>query len=368
LLSATCYGTANILLRLSTEWHIDREWTLCMKEMVTIIALVPWILWRTSRGKYPWPAVRLIVIMIFVAIAVQWIGARLHLWSYGIIGLVVATPLMTSSVLLSGATFGKLGLKESVSWRDGLAIVLLITSIVLLSIGRNRNTIHEDPDPVPAAVAASGQPVDIGAKAANHWHARAHRADLREREKLELEDAPGEYLNGLVLLAVLAILLTGVTYALNVSAIRYVNQFQMPVTLTMLIVPGIGFLGFGYLVVRDHGLMNLTQAPLEFWLVAFGAGVANFMAFGALILGLYMTKVVRAALINASQIAMVTLVGVLFFAETAGLFVFLGVVLTIVGMVLISRADPDEIERQRAEEQDEMDLDAPLAAETAPKR
>jgi drug/metabolite transporter (DMT)-like permease len=183
-----------------------------------------------------------------------------------------------------------------------------------------------------------------------------------------LEDAPGEYLNGLVLLAVLAILLTGVTYALNVSAIRYVNQFHMPVTLTMLIVPGIGFLGFGYLVVRDHGLLNLTQAPLEFWLVAFGAGVANFMAFGALILGLYMTKVVRAALINASQIAMVTLVGVLFFAETAGLFVFLGVVLTIVGMVLISRADPDEIERQRAEEQDEMDLDAPLAAETGPKR
>jgi hypothetical protein len=42
-------------------------------------------------------------------------------------------------------------------------------------------------------------------------------------------------------------------------------------------------------------------------------------------------------------------VGVIFFSEAAGVFVFLGVVLTILGMILISRPDPDEREREGSE-------------------
>ncbi len=62
------------------------------------------------------------------------------------------------------------------------------------------------------------------------------------------------------------------------------------------------------------------------------AGVCNLVGFVALNKGLQLTTLVRANTLNASQVAMAALAGVLLFQESPSVWLLAGVSLTIVGI------------------------------------
>jgi drug/metabolite transporter (DMT)-like permease len=66
-------------------------------------------------------------------------------------------------------------------------------------------------------------------------------------------------------------------------------------------------------------------------------GLLNTAAFLCLSKGLQRTTIVHANVVNASQIAMATVAGMLLFAEPLGSMLIAGVALTILGVVLIER-------------------------------
>ena len=67
------------------------------------------------------------------------------------------------------------------------------------------------------------------------------------------------------------------------------------------------------------------------------AGTLNLIGFLGITKGLELTTVVRANLLNASQVAMAAVAGTLLFGEPFTRWLFAGVCLTIVGVVLIDR-------------------------------
>ena len=75
------------------------------------------------------------------------------------------------------------------------------------------------------------------------------------------------------------------------------------------------------------------------WMLA--AGTFNLVAFLAITKGLQLTTVVHANVLNASQVAMGALAGMILFKESLNSWMVLGICVTIAGVLLIGRA-PDE--------------------------
>ena len=73
------------------------------------------------------------------------------------------------------------------------------------------------------------------------------------------------------------------------------------------------------------------------------AGACNAVAFVALTRCLQLTSVVYANLLNAGQAALAALAGVLIFREPASTGLVGGVLLTVVGLTILTRGKRDDV-------------------------
>ena len=132
------YSTANVFLRMVSDQ--DPAWVSCVKAIPTLVFVIPWLLLRYRNGHRKPPARRLVLLMVGISIVGHLAGNVVFQWSLGIIGLALAVPVTTGSMILASAVFGWLLLKEQVSQRTVLAILILMGSIVLLSFGSDEAT------------------------------------------------------------------------------------------------------------------------------------------------------------------------------------------------------------------------------------
>ena len=77
------------------------------------------------------------------------------------------------------------------------------------------------------------------------------------------------------------------------------------------------------------------------------SGVFNLLGFLLITKGLQLTTLVHANVLNASQVALAAVAGILFFHEPNNAWLVTGIVLTIVGIFHIGR-DKDEEEAMEA--------------------
>ena len=78
-----------------------------------------------------------------------------------------------------------------------------------------------------------------------------------------------------------------------------------------------------------------------------GAGIGNILAFVALTKALQLTTLLHVNLLNASQVAMAAVTGILLFDEAVTVPLVVGVLLTIVGLTLMRPVGSKEPERDR---------------------
>ena len=81
----------------------------------------------------------------------------------------------------------------------------------------------------------------------------------------------------------------------------------------------------------------MLQTPPEHFAWMYAAGFFNLLGFVAIIKGLQLTTVVHANVVNASQVALAAIAGILLFNEPRNPWLILGVGLTALGVVLIDR-------------------------------
>ncbi|MDR2756752.1 MAG: DMT family transporter [Planctomycetaceae bacterium] len=329
-LSTLCYAVSNTIIRFLTDYNFDNDWILFYKESVGLFILIPWLMLRLFQGRFQFISKRLIFYVMFAAVFCQLIGAHLQVLGYAVIGLVIAVPLIQSSTLLGVAILGRYLLGDPLSQRRKIAMIILITAVILLSVGKELT--------------------------------------------LESGTAIVQSQNtGFFLLIAAGTILAGISYSIYIIILRHVIRkywnennsawlsFQFsqwvgfdfrnspcetgkcyapfPVTLMMCVVLSVGIIIFGSCLFWKQGITGFYNVPRWAWGVIPISGICNTLGFFFQIQGLRMTTAVQASLIAVSQILVLSLIGFAFFNETINLLVLLGLMLTVYGVVMSAKPE-----------------------------
>jgi len=314
IVSALCYTAANICLRKLAALEADEMWVTCIKEVVTVSVIGPWLVMQTLRRRSVLPPPRLLLALVLTGLGVQLAGNLSVQWAFGVVGIATTICAVFGVMLTASAAFGFAFLGERVSARSITAIGLLIGSIVMLNLG-----------------------VAMGDESTTN------RAEAAVAQAGPSGDAQTPFGPGWVFLGVAAGCLGGLMYATLSTVIRSTAAARVPVTTIVFVITGMGVLSLGGLSAWRLGTETLIHTdPEQFtWMLA--AGTCNLIAFLAITKGLQLTTIVHANVLNASQVAMAAVAGVLLFGEAVNPWLTFGISMTIVGVILIGRpSDHDQ--------------------------
>jgi drug/metabolite transporter, DME family len=307
-LAAVFYTGSSICMKQIASLNCDPGWAVCLKELVTVVIVGPVLIYRGLRGLPVFPPVKILLILILAGLTDQLIGNLGWQWAIGIVGLVVTVPAAFGVMIASSAIFGLILLGERVTPRSTLAIGLLLVSLIFLGMGAQsagQNATHS------AAVAISA-------------------VDAETPDTL------------LLIQAVIVAGVAGAAYSLLSIAIRHTMNAATQMSTLMFIVTGMGVITLGPICIHRQGIERLLATPYEqlAWILA--AGIFNLLGFMSITKGLHLTTVVRANVLNASQVAMAAVAGMLIFNESPNLWLLSGVVLTVMGICLVDRPVAEE--------------------------
>jgi drug/metabolite transporter (DMT)-like permease len=281
------YSVANACMCQLSKWSCLSTWAVCNKELITVAVVGPCLLWQVLRGKTRFPTGRPLVILIAAGLSTELIGNLGVQWGFGVVGMAVMIPADTGFILVSTAILGGFLLGERVTARNLAAIGLLILAVALLGIGASRSA--------PATAAAPASPIAIAA-------------------------------------AIAVACAVGIVYSLLGIAIRYCVTGAISHSVVVVIITGMGVMVLGPASFISAGATKLFATPLEQYALMFAAGVCNLVAFLALVRGLQLTTVLHVNLLNAGQVAIAAVVGVLLFGDTCNRWLVMGIGLMIVGV------------------------------------
>ena len=325
-LSTSFYSASNVALRMLTERGIDIDWFLCFKEVVGVTVLLPWVLFRLFQGRYRWVSKSLLFYIVIAAVFCQLIGARLHMLGFAVLGLVIAVPIVQSSMMLGSAYLGRYFLGDPLSRRRKIAMAILIAAVVLLSIGKELTALASDkPETsvglflqVAAGTVVAGIAYSIYVVMLRHAGRRFWQTDDSAWAAFSFSQWVGSDFP-------------------NNSPKRLYSP--MPVTLMMLVVLCVGVVTFGSCLYLRKGLEGFTNVPPIAWQLIPITGLCNMIGFFFQLHGLRLTSAVQASLIAVSQILVLSLIGMIFFDEPTNTLVWIGLTLTAYGVVLSAKPE-----------------------------
>lgn len=313
--SAICYTAANICLRQLAGWEVHPAWVIAVKEMVTVAVVGPFLLWLMLQGKWTFRDPVVLGVLVATGVGVQLAGNMSVQWAFGVVGLTVSTPTAMGVMLVASGVMGFVWLGERVSRRSALAISLLIVAISLLAVG---SWIAEQ------------------VKAASTDNATATANTDTVEDTTAVAEPPSL---GRALLGVAAAALAGAMFATLAAAVRFAGARKAPVSVIVFVITGTGVVACGLLSLNRIGVEGMVATPPERlgWMIA--SGVFNLLGFLLITKGLQLTTLVHANVINASQVALAAVAGMLLFKEPSNGWLVAGILLTVVGIFQIGN-DP----------------------------
>ena len=285
VLAAVLYTAANVALRESVG--LDPFLVAAVKAVPTVVFLAPWLVWKLLRGESLGERYRMVPWFMAVALLGQFVGNAGFQIALDIIGLAPAVPLTLGMILVGGAILGWLLLRERITRAAVISIAIMLVAIVVLS-----------------------------------W------PDESRRPTESISNMPGWFGAACAMAA-------GLSYALFGVVMRRTMRDGVSMTLTMFLSGTVGLVSLWLYTILTVGLEDLGQVEPSQWRVMGVAGLLNFVAFVALSVALKCVPVNTVNLVNASQVAMALIAGVIFFSEPMTGALILGVVLTILGLVVL---------------------------------
>ena len=290
--SALGYTGANCCLRAAT--NVDPVWVSAVKAFPTAAAMGVVLTLAASRGQSLFPPWKIIKALILAGLFGQLVGNVLFQYSLGVVGIGLAVPLCMGMIILASALLARFYLHESVTLPAVLSMAVLIVAIWVLSLG------------------AGDAYQSIANQAPRGW---------------------------LLLIGVAAACASGFAYAVLGVVIRYGLTANCSITATTFLVCLVGVIALGLWSGVKIGVAGMLATTPRDWYVMLAAGVFNLMAFLALARALQLMSVVYVNAVNASQVAMAAVAGVLFFREPLTVALAAGVFLTVLGLLLMPRKD-----------------------------
>jgi len=284
--AAVLYTAANTALRQNVG--LDPFLVAAMKSLPTIVVLGPFVVWMRIQNQTIATNLSMIPSFALTALVTQVVGNGIFQFALGSIGLAATVPITLGALIIGGAIFGRFILGEPVRRRTLVAMFVLISAVVVLSV----------PDAaVPMSDTMTMLPV---------W--------------------------GGVLCAASA----GLSYGLFGVMLRKTMHSGVSAPAAMLVSGIVGAISLWSTTLMRIEVSSLAQITDSEWLFLVLGGVFNLSAFIALSTSLKALPVVSVNLINASQVAMAAVVGVMLFGERVTWPLLTGIFLTFLGLVILA--------------------------------
>ena len=289
MVGAVCYSITNIILR---SFSIPGDlawsaWLTALKASVPALLAAIVLLHGISRGKAMFPTPRMITRILMTSLVMQFGGNLMFQYSLGLGGLVLTVPITFACIILTGAILGRLILAEGITVRSACAMGLLISAITCLSI-------------------AGEIPKDL--------------------QQLSTSALWGTVLSSCV---------AGVSYGLCGVVIRQSVSGSSSLSGTLVLFSSAGVIIFGSISLYHFGWQLLWEKTSPIFPTMVLGSISNAIAFFCVAAAFKRISVVRTNLLNSSQIAMCSLGGIFLFDEPLTLGVFIGITLTITGLLLM---------------------------------
>ncbi len=285
-IAAIMYTAANVALRYCIS--VDPFLVSAVKAAPTVVFLGPFIGWMWYRRQTIATSTRMVPRFIVASLVGQLVGNAAFQISLGVIGLAVSVPITLGVLIIGSAVLGRIWLHEPVRPRTIAAMVTLITAVIVLSLPGAT---------LPPTQSSTPLPIWMGA---------------------------------------LCAAASGAAYAVFGVVMRQTLTGGLSAPATMLISGATGTVSLWSITMIRMGWDPLTMIAAEQWGMMVSAGVCNFTAFVALSLSLKSLPVVAVNLINASQVALAAVAGVLLFAEPVTAPLVIGILLTMVGLAILA--------------------------------
>ncbi|CAD72731.1 MAG TPA: EamA/RhaT family transporter [Rhodopirellula baltica] len=303
--SAVLYTLANISLRNAIS--VDPFIVSTFKAAPTVLVLTPYLAAVKASGRPITTSRQWIPMFIPICLIGQVIGNGAFQVALGSIGLAASVPITLGSLLIGSAILGRVLLREPVRTRTLISIATLIIAVIVLSQSR------------------AVEPVE--------WSSSS--ADLSEE--------PVDWLHSPIIGALCAVS-SGLAYAVFSTTMRFTMKRGMLASMAMWISGVSGTLALAGIVAVRTGWSPIADIPAAMWQSMILAGIFNFTAFVAISTALKVLPVVAVHLINASQVAMASVAGVIVFDEPVTKLLVIGISLTLAGLTILAtrrRPAPD---------------------------
>ncbi len=316
ILSAVFYTLMGICQRELSE-NCDPVWVNCVQASVSTVVFGVYLTFRSVRGRPAWPPLGIAAILMALG-AVTQLGGTSYQWSLGQIGLSVGNPLQMGVMLAASAILGLLILGEKVSWQAVVAIVLITVSLYPLSSGAEsaneaipatESTVVESASGDAGTITPATPSTEDPASSRWFW----------------------------AMLGISAACFSGVAFALLTVGMRKTAAESASPEAIVFFINCMGILFLGPWAITRLGIGGMLATSPRDFLVMLATGVFNLLAFLLIAKALQLTTVVRVNVINnALTTALTVVAGILLFSEPARWEFLAGVVLTLIGIVLIS--------------------------------
>jgi drug/metabolite transporter (DMT)-like permease len=321
LASAVLYTLTNIALRGCVE--VDAYLVSAVKAAPTVICLGPVLGWMATKKTTIIPSRKRIPQFILASFIAQFFGNVAFQKALEHIGLAASVPITLGLLIVGGALFGALLLREPVGRQKIIAMITLISAVIVLSIPYSDEASPPESSPPESNESTESVAETAAAKAA------------AERSGGEVEPRDLSAISILIGSGWAAV--SGLAYAFFGVSLRQTMKTGVRPSATMFISGTIGTLTLWSYSFATLGSEQIFATSAGQWTSMIAAGVFNFSAFIAITSSLRLLPVVAVNLINASQVAMAAVAGVLLYREPITVQLIGGILLTIVGLMILAR-------------------------------
>ena len=296
IVAALGYSVANLALRRVSDTSFISGWDFWVTALKSLpTAVTAWLLvWRRVWiCRQPGlPPRRLVPMLAFVALVIQFGGNLGFQVALGHIGLAITVPLAFAGIICVGAVLGRLLLNDPLTVEIIASMIVISAAICLLSYGI-----------------------------------------LTDAESPHLGTAdPWEIVTGILLA-----LTSGCSYGTSGVLIRKFVRGTLAVESALIIFSTTGLVLLGVPAILLTGWEQICAGTLSNWPALLTAGIANAVAFFSLSHSLRVINVNRINVINASQNAMCAVGAIVLFGERLSPAAAAGIAMTIVGLLVLAR-------------------------------
>ena len=318
--SAISYTMMGICQRELSE-DCDPVWVNSVQALVGTTVFGIYLILTSVRGRSAWPPLSVAAGLMMLGIITQ-LGGSSYQWSLGVIGLAVGNSINMGVMLAASALLGLAILGEQVSWRGIMTIALITAAIFLLSKGADAT---DETVPADSPTAA---------------------ADTDTVDDTEAQLQVGAFR---LMLGITAACFAGVAFSILTVGVRKTVTEETTPEAIVFYINAMGIVFLGPWAVMRLGLDGVMATSVRDLGVMLAVGMFNLFGFLLLTKGLQLTAVVRVNLItNALTTALTVLAGIVIFAEPTNRQLVAGIILTLIGMVLISTREPANAESEAA--------------------